>query len=78
MEKMNASFPPRMLEVDVVNDLVMCAIHRARPHLNLPDLYLEHCFSINGTHPYGRCHMCFIAWWPLHYVYQHKTIPDSP
>lgn len=50
----------------------MCSvllICRARPHLTapsppiylrlfLPSPYLEHCFSVSRTHPYGRGHMC--------------------
>lgn len=54
--------------MDVVNSLVTCAIYRARlylipqilmfvPEASSLDLCGEHRFSVNRTHPHGRCHM---------------------
>lgn len=41
MEEMYTSFPPGKLVTDVINNLVACAICRARPHLNPPDYYVS-------------------------------------
>lgn len=63
-------FPFRRLGVDIVTSLVICAVCKAKTHLNpqtvmFPqnssslDLYPEHCFSVNRTHLYGSGHKHF-------------------
>lgn len=42
------------------------------------NLYLEHGFSVSRAHTKGKCHMCFIAWGPLCYLYNQKHIRSSP
>ena len=56
-------FLPRRLGIDVVNSPMTSVLSTGSPRLlsesSSLDHYLEHYFSVKGTHLYGRCHMYF-------------------